>query len=118
MFKMQRRGFTLVEFLVVVGILAVVIALLLPAVQTARQAAVRSSLANQEKYASQQVARETATGQTPSAGPLPRARVEAFSADVTLTPRLSVGTVTPESIYEARFAGLRGAGPGGRPGIG
>ncbi len=33
------------------------------------------------------------------------ARVQAFSAEVTLTPRLSVGTVTAESIYEARFVG-------------
>ena len=31
--------------------------------------------------------------------------MQAFSATVTLTPRLSVGTVAPESIYEARFVG-------------
>ena len=36
---------------------------------------------------------------------MPQARVQAFSADVVLTPRLSVGTVTPESIYEAEFSG-------------
>src|SRR5262249_6349970 len=35
----------------------------------------------------------------------PLARVRTFSADVVLTPRLSVGTATPESIYEARFTG-------------
>ncbi len=34
----------------------------------------------------------------------PLARVQSFAADVTLTPRLSVGTVEPESIYEAKFA--------------
>jgi hypothetical protein len=34
-------------------------------------------------------------------------------ADVTLTPKLSVGTATPESIYEARFVGkIEAAAPG------
>ena len=39
------------------------------------------------------------------AAELPQARVASFVADVTLTPKLSVGTVTPDSIYEARFVG-------------
>jgi hypothetical protein len=34
----------------------------------------------------------------------PTARVQTFDAKVSLTPRLSVGTVEPESIYEAKFA--------------
>ena len=39
--------------------------------------------------------------------------VRAFSARVDLTPRLSVGTAEPESIYEARFkATLTAAAPG------
>jgi len=50
----------------------------------------------------QQAAEEAEPG--PSA-PLPRARVRAFTTEVTLTPRLSVGTAAPESIYEARFVG-------------
>src|SRR4051812_8438177 len=117
-------GFTLIELLVVVGLLVILLAVLLPSISSARKSAAIAKLeagnrqaAQAVDMASQNVAGDPAAVSAGRPAALPPAHVKSFDADIALTPRLSVGTAQPESIYEVKFSAKMDVKPASPDGI-
>ena len=95
----SRPGFTLVELLVVIAIIGVLVALLLPAVQAAREAARRTSCGNNIRQLGL-----AAQNFHDTMGYLPPSRLANNSADLTTTNWMTWAVVILPYIEQANFA--------------
>jgi len=113
----KRRGFTLVELLVVIAIIGILIALLLPAVQAAREAARRSQCTNNLKQMGlalhnyHDVQRSFPLGAY--AGPVTPVNLTGSNWRTALLPYLEQGTVYSKLSFGYDFCGCSGYPFGG-----
>lgn len=98
----SRVGLRIAEVVIVIFVMALLASLLLPTLSRSRELAKTAMMASRDAYVSPASFTEVAGGEPPPAKAL--AQVSKFIAVIDLTPRISVGTAAPESIYEAKFS--------------
>jgi len=107
--KKTRRGFTLVELLVVIAIIGVLVALLLPAVQAAREAARRMQCVNNLKQIGlamhgYHAAREVLPGGSAISTPDPPVREKLWS--VAILPYMEAQNIYDQIDFSVAFGHL------------
>lgn len=95
-----RRGFTLVELLVVIAIIGILVALLLPAVQAAREAARRTQCQNNLKQIGLALHNhESALGAFPTGGDFDEAVLD-VSWLIRILPRIELGNLHDQLDFD------------------
>lgn len=98
--RIRKRGFTLVELLVVIAIIGILVALLLPAVQAAREAARRMSCQNNVKNIALACLNFESTKKTLPPGSInaPLAQQSGLGWPVLILPYVEESTVSEEAL--------------------